>query len=100
AEAKFGIKLEKKPDFIAKARNTFIIGEAKFLTTHGGNQNNQFREAMKVARGRFGIALGVAVLDGVVWIPSKSMMHKEVCKLGGVALSALLMNDFLISQAK
>ncbi|NLI99370.1 restriction endonuclease [bacterium] len=100
AEGKFGIKLEKKPDFLAKARNTYIIGEAKFLSSQGGSQNNDCRDALKLPKGRLGIALGVAVLDGVMWIPSNYVMFREVSTLGGVALSALLLKDFLESLAK
>jgi len=46
------------------------------------------------------IANGIAVLDGVVWIPSKAMMFREVSKPGVVAFSALLLEDFFESLAK
>ncbi len=31
--------LSKGPDFVAKVKTTYIIGEAKFLTDYGGHQN-------------------------------------------------------------
>lgn len=99
-QKKFEPYFNKRPDFIAKARNTYIVGEAKFLTDRGGHQDRQFEEAMKIATGRLGMAMGVAVLDGVVWIPSKSKTFKEISKPGVVALSALLLKDFLEGLAE
>ncbi|MGB9588936.1 MAG: restriction endonuclease, partial [Armatimonadota bacterium] len=36
-------QLEKRPDFVAKTRQGYIVGEAKFITTGGGNQDKSFR---------------------------------------------------------
>lgn len=93
-----GIKgLNRRPDFILKAGNKFIIGEAKFLTDYGGTQNNQFDGAVKMAKIKNFKVIGLAVLDGIVWFRSNAYMHRTVKKLRDVSLSALLLKDFIQS---
>ena len=41
-----GYQHNKGLDFIGKFNNTFILGEAKFLTDFGGHQNAQFNDAL------------------------------------------------------
>jgi len=91
-----GVKrLTRRPDFILKTKNKFIIGEAKFLTDYGGTQNNQFDGAVKIAKVKNPQIIGLAVLDGIVWFRSNAYMHRTVKKLRGVALSALLLKKFI-----
>ncbi len=93
---KLGVRnLKKGIDFILKVNNKLILGEAKFLTDYGGTQNNQFRDAINVARIRKNNILGIAVLDGIVWFKSNAYMHKTIKYFNGVALSALLLMDFI-----
>lgn len=89
--------LPKGPDFLAKVRRKYIIGEAKFLTDYGGHQNAQFEDALRLLRGQKGKAIRIAVLDGVVWIKDRTKMYRTVCQLENVALTALLLKDFLES---
>lgn len=88
-------KLNRRPDFLLKVKGKFIIGEAKFLTDYGGTQNNQFDGAIKITEINTSQAIGVAVLDGIVWFESKSYMHRTIKKLNGVALTALLLGNFI-----
>ena len=90
-------RLTRGPDFILKAKNKFIIGEAKFLTDYGGTQNNQFDGAIKMARIKNPQVTGLAVLDGIVWFRSNTYMHRAVKKLKGTALTALLLESFIES---
>lgn len=92
-----GCNLSKGPDLVAKAARNHIVGEAKFLTDSGGRQNAQFEDALRLLRGREGNAIRNAILDGVVWIKDKIKMYRAVCELQEVALSALLLKDFLES---
>jgi hypothetical protein len=92
-----GCKLSKGLDLLAKAGDTYIIGEAKFLTDAGGHQNAQFQDALRLIQGKEGQATRVAILDGVVWIRGNTKMFRTVSGLEEVALSALLLNDFLQS---
>lgn len=101
---KFAIKeldirnLKKGIDFILKIENKFVLGEAKFLTDYGGTQNNQFRDAINVARINKSNIIGVGVMDGIVWFESNAYMHKTIKSLKGIALSALLLEEFIQEQ--
>ena len=96
AVEELGVKeLKKGIDFILKIKNKFILGEAKFLTDYGGTQNNQFRDAISVAKIKKGKIIGIAVLDGIVWFKSNAYMHKTVKSINGIALSALLLKKFI-----
>lgn len=88
-------RLSRRPDFILKIKNKFILGEAKFLTDYGGTQNNQFDGALKITHLKSNNVMGVAVLDGIVWFSNKSYMHKKIKKSNRVALSALLLKQFI-----
>ncbi len=95
ANRKLGCGLEKNPDFLAKVGQNYIIGEAKFLSDYGGAQNANFEDALRLLRGKKGKAIRIAVLDGVVWIKDSTKMYRTVCELEDVALTALLLKDFL-----
>ena len=98
AVEELGIKeLKKGIDFVLRAKNKFILGEAKFLTDYGGTQNNQFRDAISVAKIKRGEIIGIAVLDGIVWFESNAYMHRTVKSIDGIALSALLLEEFIRS---
>lgn len=90
--------LKKGIDFILKTPNKFILGEAKFLTDYGGTQNNQFRDAVNVAKINKNNIIGVAVIDGIVWFESNAYMHRTVKSLNGIALSALSLEEFIQKQ--
>lgn len=90
--------LKKGIDFILKIRNKFVLGEAKFLTDYGGTQNNQFNDAINVAKIKKDKIIGIAVLDGIVWFESNAYMHRTIKSLSGIALSALLLEEFIKEQ--
>jgi len=101
AEKELGIKnLEKGIDFLLKIKENFFLGEAKFLTDYGGSQNNQFRDALRVAEIKKHNIIGIAVLDGIVWFESKAKMYKTIKEFEGFALSALLLKEFIEEQLK
>lgn len=102
AESRFKIRIPtgKGPDFILKINDKFFIGESKFLTDYGGSQDNQFNNAIKMLKITKNNIIGIAVLDGIVWFKSGSHMHQTVRKQKGVALSALLLNEFIEKQRK
>lgn len=87
--------LEKRPDFILKIKNTFILGEAKFLSDYGGTQNNQFDNALKITKIKGKNYEGLAVLDGIVWFDSNNYMNKKIKNFKNNALSALLLKEFI-----
>jgi len=97
ANRRLGCNLDKGPDFLAKAREIYVIGEAKFLTDYGGHQNAQFEDALRLLRGKKGKAIRIAVLDGVVWIKDGTKMYRTIRELEDAALTALLLKRFLES---
>lgn len=88
-------KLERRPDFILKVKDRFILGEAKFLSDYGGTQNNQFDNALKITKLRGEKYEGLAVLDGIVWFNSNNYMNKKIRKFTKNALSSLLFKEFI-----
>jgi hypothetical protein len=95
-----GCGIQKQPDFIAKSYDRYIIGEAKFIGTEGGNQNRAFEDALHLASRSFKNAATAAILDGIVWIPESGQMSRRLSNFSGNALSALLIDGFLNSFKK
>jgi len=87
--------LIRRPDFLFKIKDNYIIGEAKFLTDYGGTQNNQFDGALKMAKIKRDKILGTAVMDGILWFDSNSYMHRTIKKFNNIAISALLLEEFI-----
>jgi hypothetical protein len=97
ANKQLGYKRSKKPDFIARIRKRYIIGEAKFLTDVGGHQHTQFNDAIALLQDKTAKATKIAILDGVLPIPSGEKMHKylNTHKKEYNILSSLLLREFL-----
>lgn len=92
-----GIGISKRPDMVAKSGHHCIIGEAKFLSSTGGNQGRAFDDGIALATNTSGRAFKVFVLDGVHWIEKGSEQHKRI-KFGNAAIfSILLLQDYLNS---
>lgn len=97
AQSKLAYDIEKGIDMIAKTGNTyFFLGEAKFLTDYGGHQTAQFEDALRTASFEKENCIGIAILDGVVWIKGKNKMFERIAKSKQSILSALLLKDFLL----
>jgi hypothetical protein len=105
AKENFGFSRNKGLDFIARFNNTYVIGEAKFLTDFGGHQDAQFADALstlhtKMEGGKLKDAkvVKIAILDGVLYIKSKNKMHKYLLNNpDDLIISAILLRDFLYS---
>lgn len=95
-------------DILVYLRDTFILGEARFLSTPGGSQSRDldnilsFVEAMEEisahARNR-GIKIkGIALLDGIVWFYGdyvETIIRRAIGDV--VVMSALFLEDYLLS---
>ena len=97
AKQELGYKHDKGLDFIARFNKKYVIGEAKFLTDFGGHQNAQFNDAIDMLTTRGVNAIKIAILDGVVYIPSVGKMHRSITnKYASLnIMSALVLRDFL-----
>jgi len=94
---KLGLAISKRPDIVAKAGKYYVVGEAKFLTSTGGNQGRGFDDAIKLATNPSGSAFKIFILDGILWIEAGSKEFKQIEYSGMTAISALLLEEFLTS---
>lgn len=101
-----GYNREKGLDFLAKFNNTYIIGEAKFLSDFGGSQNSDFEDAELTLRSTLAPTankvIKIAIIDGVIYIDkcANQKMSREMRNNFNddeVILSAILLRDFLYS---
>lgn len=96
AKRYLGYTRDKGLDFIARKDNTFIIGEAKFISDEGGHQNDQFLDAITTLETKTNKnVLKVAVLDGILYIKSRKRMYQTITSNDIPVMSALLLSDYL-----
>lgn len=98
AKAHLGYTRNKGVDFIARFNNTYVVGEAKFISDEGGHQNDQFLDAMTTLQEPTSAnVVNIAILDGVLYIKSRKKMYKEITTKDVPVMSALLLRDYLYS---
>jgi len=90
-----GVGIAKRPDMVAKSGKKYIIGEAKFLSSTGGNQGRAFEDGINLATNSQGFAFKVFVLDGVHWIYPSSDQFKRIEHGTAAIFSALLLEEYL-----
>lgn len=93
-----GIGISKRPDLVAKSGKHYVVGEAKFLSSTGGNQGRGFDDGMGLATNPTGSAYKVFVLDGIHWIERGSDQFKRIQYGTSAVFSALLLKKFLESK--
>lgn len=91
----FGIGISKRPDIVAKSGKKYVVGEAKFLSSTGGNQGRAFDDGIHLATNAAGSAYKIFVLDGVHWIEKGSEQYKRIEYSNAAIFSILLLRDFL-----
>ena len=99
-----GYNHDKGLDFVARFNDTYVIGEAKFLTDFGGHQDAQFADAMSTLTSELrpnqlkANVIKIAICDGVLYIPGNNKMHRYLREHNDqIILSSLLLRDFLYS---
>jgi hypothetical protein len=92
-----GIAVSKRPDIVAKVGTKYIVGEAKFLSSTGGNQGTGFEDGMKLASNSYGSAYKIFVLDGIHWIEKGSAPYKRIESSNATIFSILLLKEYLES---
>ena len=88
-------KLKKGIDVVAKINGKYVIGEAKFLTTPGGEQNGGFEDASSFVSEKSGNASRIAILDGYIWLESLSGLHDKIIRSNENIMSALLFDEYV-----
>jgi len=96
AREKLGCKLSKGIDFVLKKRESHIIGEAKFLTTPGGEQDRGFDDASNFIKGKLRPNVKrIAVLDGYIWVERTGGLHNKIVTNNLDIFSALLLPEYI-----
>jgi len=95
-------QLSKRPDFVAKANNQYIIGEAKWIGQPGGNQEKQVQEVINFCRNQRGLVKRIGIVDGFPWaiynVNGSIINNKEAILIQESEydiLSALLLKKYL-----
>jgi len=97
ATKKLGCKLSKGIDLLFKKGSIHVIGEAKFLTTPGGEQDRGFDDASHFIQNKSGTARRIALIDGYVWLKSKKGIYSKILKSNLDIFSALLLKEYIES---
>lgn len=95
--AVMGVGISKRPDLVMKVNTHYVIGEAKFLSSTGGNQDRAFDDGMALANNATGNAYKVFILDGVHWIETGSEQYTRIDHSNSAIFSVLLLRDYLRS---
>ena len=95
ANAHLGCKLRKGIDILFKKDGRCVIGEAKFLTTPGGEQDRGFDDAESFINSKNGKATRIALIDGYVWLKTEKGLHDKIARSKLPIFSALLLKDFI-----
>lgn len=88
--------VDKELDLLLKVGGNYIIGEAKYVSSFGGNQNAHIAEALDFIHSSRGDATRVAILDGVVWLDTGNVISRRIRKTESIAMSALLLPGYVM----
>jgi len=100
AEENLEYSINKGLDIVAKVNEKYVIGEAKWIGTPGGNQDKSGNDAFGLVDGYTSdAAIPINILDGYVWLDNlkNSKTPKTIREKNKPILSALLLDEFLES---
>jgi hypothetical protein len=98
--------IKRRPDLIAKVNGKYIIDEAKWISSPGGNQTKQVEEVIEFCKNQKGKVLRLGIIDGFPW-SSRKINGSEINDRAAVTvqespyniMSALFLKKFLKSIA-
>lgn len=95
----FGYNKEKGLDFIGRFNGKYIIGEAKFITDKGGNQDKSYIDIISTLTADYNGAISIGIVDGIPWLKNKSKYYTDiVTKHRNLnIMSSLVLREFLYS---
>jgi len=97
-KSELGIELERGRDFLFKIGDTYVLGEARFLSTSGGSQTRDLQETISfVRKTKRSNLIAIAVIDGIVWYNNTYKRMLSELEKDEPALTALILEDFLKS---
>jgi hypothetical protein len=95
-------------DIIARVGNTYIIGEARFLSTPGGSQSRDLENTLRFVELMENISKeaekenikvkGIALMDGIIWFHKEYVDKIKSRAIGDrIVMSALFLKEYLLS---
>jgi len=97
AREKFGYNKEKGLDFIARFNKKYVLGEAKFITDIGGNQDKSFVDIISTINANYKGVVSIGIVDGIPWLINKSKYYTDITTkyANSNIMSALVLREFL-----
>jgi hypothetical protein len=97
AKEYFGYGKNKGLDFVARFNGKYILGETKFITAIGGNQNNSFTDVITTLTTPVKNAICIGIIDGIPWLIGKSAYYEQITETykNYNIMSALVLRNFL-----
>lgn len=97
AQGHFDYNKEKGLDFIARFNGKYILGEAKFITDIGGNQDKSFVDIISTLQADYNGAISVGIIDGIPWLKDKSKYYTDIVSKyqDYNIMSSLVLREFL-----
>jgi hypothetical protein len=97
ANENFGYNKEKGLDFIARFNGKYILGEAKFISDIGGNQDKSFIDIITTLEANYNGAICIGIIDGIPWLKNKSKYYTDITTKYQHynIMSSLVLRDFL-----
>ncbi len=93
----FGYNKEKGLDFIGRFNGKYVLGEAKFITDSGGNQDKSFVDIISTLTADYNGAISIGILDGIPWLIGKSKYYTDITTRHKDLniMSSLVLREFL-----
>jgi len=97
AKQHFNYSKAKGLDFVARFNGKYILGETKFITAIGGNQNNSFTDIITTLTASAEGAICIGIIDGVPWLKDKSRYYRDITTTykDYNIMSSLVLREFL-----
>jgi len=97
AREKFGYNKEKGLDFIARFNKKYVLGEAKFITDIGGNQDKSFVDIISTINAKYKGVVSIGIVDGIPWLINKSKYYTDITTkyANSNIMSSLVLREFL-----
>lgn len=79
AQTHLGYSKDKGLDFVARFNGKYVLGETKFITAIGGNQNNSFTDVITTLTANVNEnVVKIGIIDGIPWLKDKSRYYTEI----------------------
>lgn len=97
AKANFGYNKEKGLDFIGRFNGKYVLGEAKFITDIGGNQDKSYVDIISTLTANYNGAISIGIVDGIPWLKNKSKYYTDIITKHRNLniMSSLVLREFL-----